>query len=615
MKRFITTLAILLVVMVAGMTALVVLVNPNDFRAYMVRQVEQHNGYRLALNGDLRWHVWPQLSILSGPMTLTAPGASQPVVSAQNMRLDVNLLPLLSHQLSVKQIMLKGAVVRLMPDSDSQRPADAPIGPVDDSDVTRVSDVARGWKFDIAHLRIADSLLVWQQNNGEQLNVRDFNLSLDQTQPRLAHLTFSSRINRDQRELQVSIDSDLNIADYPRRIDAVVNQFDYQLKGADLPQEGVKGSATMKAQWNAASQQFSLADMMLTANDSKLTGSLAGTLGARPQVSADLHAVSLNLDALLGLTQVSPGDATGGDQRSGPAPVIAALPEYDNANSPLNAVDGSIRLAADRLNWRGMQISDVRLDAINKQGLLTVNTFSGRAAEGRFSLPGTVDVRNAVTKVTLQPELNQLSLSPLLNSLELPAKVSGALSMTGRFSGEGLTVDAFKRHWQGRADLSIKDAQFAGLNFQQLIQRAVENSSNKVQGQSSDNQANLQQVQASLALKNGVFDFGKLDAHSGTLNYTGAGSIDVVKRALDIRFGVTVTEGWIGDSTLIQRLQQTPVPLHIYGPWSAINYNLKVDQVLRQQLRDEARDRLKKWMEGNPESDKKDDVKKVLKDL
>jgi len=34
MKRVITTLAILLVVVVTGMSTLVLLVNPNDFRAY-----------------------------------------------------------------------------------------------------------------------------------------------------------------------------------------------------------------------------------------------------------------------------------------------------------------------------------------------------------------------------------------------------------------------------------------------------------------------------------------------------------------------------------------------------------------------------------------------------
>lgn len=126
MKRVITTLAILLVVVVTGMSALVLLVNPNDFRAYMVQQVEQRSGYRLEVSSDLRWHVWPQLSILAGRMSLTAPGASQPMVSAENMRLDVDLWPLLSHQLSVSQVMLKNAIVRVTPDSRAQRARNAP---------------------------------------------------------------------------------------------------------------------------------------------------------------------------------------------------------------------------------------------------------------------------------------------------------------------------------------------------------------------------------------------------------------------------------------------------------------------------------------------------------
>ncbi len=112
-----------------------------------------------------------------------------------------------------------------------------------------------------------------------------------------------------------------------------------------------------------------------------------------------------------------------------------------------------------------------------------------------------------------------------------------------------------------------------------------------------------------------MIDFGTLDARSNLLNYTGAGSVDLVKRALDVRFGVTVTAGWSGDDTLVKRLQQTPVPLRIYGPWSAINYNLKVDDVLRQQLRDEARQRLKEWIGRNPDSDKNSDAKKLLKDM
>lgn len=125
MRRFLTTLMILLVVLVVGLSALVLLVNPNDFRDYMVKQVAARSGYQLQLDGPLRWHVLPQLSILSGRMSLTAQGASQPLVRADNMRLDVALLPLLSHQLSVKQVMLKGAVIQLTPQTEAVRSEDA----------------------------------------------------------------------------------------------------------------------------------------------------------------------------------------------------------------------------------------------------------------------------------------------------------------------------------------------------------------------------------------------------------------------------------------------------------------------------------------------------------
>ena len=59
MRRFLTTLMILLVVLVAGLSALVLLVNPNDFRDYMVKQVAARSGYQLQLDGPLRWHVYP----------------------------------------------------------------------------------------------------------------------------------------------------------------------------------------------------------------------------------------------------------------------------------------------------------------------------------------------------------------------------------------------------------------------------------------------------------------------------------------------------------------------------------------------------------------------------
>lgn len=130
MKRFFTTLIILLVVIAAGLAALILLVNPNDFRDYIVNKVKEDTGYELVMKDDMRWHVWPKLSIITGKMSLTAPDAAEPVVTAENMRLDVELWPLLSHQLSVREVMLDGALLKILPETESKEKKSAPVAPV-----------------------------------------------------------------------------------------------------------------------------------------------------------------------------------------------------------------------------------------------------------------------------------------------------------------------------------------------------------------------------------------------------------------------------------------------------------------------------------------------------
>ena len=609
MKRFITTLAILLVVIVAGMTALVLLVNPNDFRAYMARQVEQRSGYQLTLNGDLRWHVWPQLSILSGPITLTAPGAQQPFVSASNMRLDVKLLPLLSHQLAVKQVLLKEAVIRLTPDSQAQRPDNAPQGPADPASPPPLT---QRWTFDIDNLRIADSLLIWQQSSGEQLNVRDLNLQLTQNQQRHAHLELGSRISRDQRDLQLTMNAEVDLSRYPQHLAATINRLDYQLGGADLPREGVKGQASLQAEWRD-SDAFSLTNLALSLNDSQLNGSASGTLAKRPQIKLDLHAPMLNMDPLLGLQTEGEGAQSVQAQRGGPAPVIAKS-EQNNADSLFNQLDGQLALSVDKLRWRGLAFDNVALQATSDNGLLTLATLTGKADNGQFSLPGSIDFRHPQTQIALTPSLQNIAVAPLLKAFELPPSLSGDLTLNGSFSGAGLSVPAFKHAWQGSADISLKNALMSGLNFQRMIQRAVERSSDRVKASASP-ENDFQQIAGKMSLQKGLLAFVDLSGQTSMLNYSGKGTVNMADKLADMTFGVTVTQGWQGDGELIARLRQTPVPLRIYGPWDNLNYSLQIDQVLRQQLQDEAKKRLKQWSERNPESGKKSSVQKLIKDL
>lgn len=615
MRRILTTLMILLAVIVAGLTSLVLLVNPNDFRAYMVHEVAERSGYQLDLDGPLRWHVWPQLSILSGRMTLTARGAEEPVIRADNMRLDVTLLPLLSHQLQVKQVMLKGAVIQLTPKTEAVRDSSAPVVPHDNTLPLAPED--RGWSYDVRQLQVADSVLFFQHENGEQVTVRDIRLQMEQDENHRATVDFSGRVNRDQRDLALSFSATVQGGDYPHSLKADFTQLSWQLRGAELPPDGINGQGSLQASWQEDDKTLRFDNLNLMANRSTVTGSGSVVLGERPDWSLDLHATTLDLDSLLAQRPPatdSSASQQGQSQTRPLRPVIADSNEREDYQS-LRGFNGRMALSADQLQWRGLNFTQVQSEISNQQGLLTVSKMQGKLDGGQLSLPGTLDARGDTPLATFQPALRNVEIGSLIKAFNYSLNLTGKLSLSGEFSGTRIDADDFRRHWQGQAQLQMADTRTEGLNFQQLVQQAVERSTNVRAQENYDNATRLDSVSSRLTLDNGLVTLNRLQGQSDVMAMTGEGQLDLQKENCDMRFNVRVLGGWKGEGKLIDRLKQTAIPLRIYGEWQSLSYSLQVDQILRKQLQDEAKQRLNDWVERNKGSKDGNDAKKLLDKL
>lgn len=615
MRRLLTTLVILLVVIVAGMSALVLLVNPNDFRAYMVKQVEKKSGYHLQLEGDLRWHVWPQLSIIVGRTALTAPGATAPVVSAENMRLDVKLWPLLSHQLDVKQVMLKGAVIRLTPESEAQQQPGAPVAP---SGSTPVNE-HRAWKLDINKVQIADSLLIWQRTDNDQINVRDLNLELKQDDQRQVYISLSSRVNRNQRDVTFSMVADADMRHYPQQFSANINQFTYKLEGADIPVGGVSGEGTLQASYQHDIQQLLLNQLSFSANNNQLTGSAKATLGDVPDYVINLAADNLNLDTIFGW---EPKSATvsqdTGKQPAVAAPVIAIQADEDVGQDlqALRDFNAQISITANNLVYRAIAVNQLNLQGSNQRGDVQINRLTGSGLGGDFSLPGSLDVTGKKVLASVNPVINHMELGPVLQAAGLPAVMTGKFSLQAQLSGDGLNVESFNRRWKGDVQLSMNNARLEGLNIQQLIQQAVTRSSSDVKGQDRyERYTEVKQLQANLALNRGAMKISNLTADSELISIKGSGALNLPAQQCDMNLAVRVLQGWSGQDNLVRLLQNTDIPLRIYGPWTQLSYQLNVEQLLRGELQQRAKKALNDWAERNQQSRGSKDLKKLIDKL
>ncbi|CNE50583.1 outer membrane assembly protein AsmA [Yersinia mollaretii] len=615
MRRLLTTLIILLVVIVAGMSALVLLVNPNDFRAYMVKQVEKKSGYHLQLEGDLRWHVWPQLSIIVGRTALTAPGATAPIVSAENMRLDVKLWPLLSHQLDVKQVMLKGAVIRLTPESEAQQQPGAPVAPSGSAPINE----HRAWKLDINKVQIADSLLIWQRADNDQINVRDLNLELKQDDQRQVHITLSSRVNRNQRDVTFSMVADADMRHYPQQYSANISQFTYKLEGADMPVGGVSGEGTLQASYQSDIQQLLLNQLSFSANNNQLTGSAKATLGDVPDYAINLAADNLNLDTIFGWQPKSAAVSQDANKQSiVTAPVIAIQADEDVGQDlqALRDFTAQISLTANNLIYREIAVNQLNLQGSNQRGDVQISRLTGSGLGGDFSLPGSLDVTGKKVLASINPVINHMDLGPVLQASGLPMVMTGKFSLQAQLSGDGLNVESFNRRWIGDAQFSMNSARLEGLNIQQLIQQAVTRSSSDVKGQDRyERYTEVKQLQANLALNRGAMKVSNLIADSELIAIKGSGTLNLPAQQCDMNLAVRVMQGWSGQDNLVRLLQNTDIPLRIYGPWTQLNYQLNVEQLLRGELQQRAKKALNDWAERNQQSRGSKDLKKLIDKL
>ena len=172
-------------------------------------------------------------------------------------------------------------------------------------------------------------------------------------------------------------------------------------------------------------------------------------------------------------------------------------------------------------------------------------------------------------RINFQPRLENVEIGTILKAFNYPISLTGKMSLAGDFSGADIDADAFRHNWQGQAHVEMTDTRMEGMNFQQMIQQAVERNGGDV----------------------------KAD------------------QTCDTQFDIRVVGGWNGESKLIDFLKETPVPLRVYGNWQQLNYSLQVDQLLRKHLQDEAKRRLNDWAERNKDSRNGKDVKKLLEKM
>lgn len=115
MKKLSLFIAALLVLVVGAIAALVIFVNPNQFKPLIVEQTKKHTGLELVIDGDIRWTFFPSMGLELGRTELKNPaGFSQAnLFKVERVGIDISVMPLFSNQLHIGNVLLDGAEIYL----------------------------------------------------------------------------------------------------------------------------------------------------------------------------------------------------------------------------------------------------------------------------------------------------------------------------------------------------------------------------------------------------------------------------------------------------------------------------------------------------------------------
>ncbi|PCI33476.1 MAG: hypothetical protein COB54_04020 [Alphaproteobacteria bacterium] len=241
--------------------------------------------------------------------------------------------------------------------------------------------------------------------------------------------------------------------------------------------------------------------------------------------------------------------------------------------SLLSAYDGQARISAASLRYNGYVFENPTFGMVLKDGVITVNDFTGRLFGGDVAMSGSFGGA-AKPKMDITMNLKRASLSQATKSSAGIAPVTGFFDLSGKFSGEGVSQYDMVYSLTGNGKIVASPGLITGIDIPALSSQLSDMSSNgaflKLLGTTlSGGETSYNGGKSTLVAKEGKLQFSPFD-----VDLDGAKSN--VKMAVDL-------VGWKINSTgrlsLIEHPNAPPIGVSVTGDVSNPQVVYKTDRL------------------------------------
>ena len=594
-KKILVILFILILVIVISIVSLIVFVDPNHFRGYISQTVKDKTGYELTIEGDLRWHIWPQVSILTDAVKLSDNGATKPLLTADNMRLDVELLPLFSKNLAIKNVFIKSALINITDESkgDNAKKYTQTLTPPSqpNTDISENKKNVSNWKFSLNKFEIADSTVALQYNN-DLINFRNINLLLEQNNDKNLSIELKGNIDKNQQDLFYSVNANVDLTQFPEKAIIDLKKLDYSYNGIASSNKALKGSATGVFNYQKSPKQLNSQNLVFSVNDNNFTSKINTGFDNKPYVDLQLSSEKLDLTPFLQQNAKSNKDIP--VQQT--SPVVSSVAKDNNQLSILNAFDGKTTINIKEIKANKIIMNNVKLNVDNQDGIATFKDLNFDFANGHITATGTANGKQKTPQIKLNTKVNNINLNSFFTQMDMAYDLDGIFNASGILETNSLTTNKLLESLKGNANIVITNAKLNNINIQNIIESAAAKYGNG--NDKSGNQkkyTEFHKINTNAYLNQGNIELNLLNANSETLDIiSGSGKVGMLNHDLDVNLNIKLLGGWNSKSDTIAKLQKVTIPLRIYGQFSNLRYQLDIAQILSDVFSDKLQQRLDK---------------------
>ena len=613
MRKLMIGAALVLVVLVLAVTAILLFVDPDDYRDDIAERASQQLGREVALSGPMSLKIFPRLAIEISEVSVGNPadfGTAPELARVGVARASVQLWPLLSGQLEVGAVTLEDAALSVVTNATGRSNLEGLMAA--DSEQPRAEPDLSGLTLEALRLRNVE-LVTIDQRTQERGVVRIDSFELDAFQ---AGQASDFRLTATLGDGQVET---LNLTEVSGAVEVSPNlsRLELQRLVAEfvLPEPGITGSLRGAAALDLTGEvpvatlpqlelmvmvdalrlgvtarapvrvvlgdpvQASLDDIRLSLNGEELSGRGTARLGERLQAEFAVSGDRFDLRPLI--------QATGGDAAPSNDPAAPAEPP---ALEALEALDLRFDLALGALVVSdALTLSEVDAQARLQDARLVLMPLDARLLGGRFDGRVEVDFKASPPTVALQPRLSGVAVDQLAGLVTRVAPLRGLGDFDLDLSFSGLSAAEILRSIDGSGSFTVSEGALLGVDLKRLVSEELSTANLDNIRRSFGGSTEFERFGGRMEVRSGVVELPNLDLSASDYGLSGSGQIDLPANQVDYR--VELALGETLNASLPRVVRQAlggRLPLTISGPIGEptvmVDMAGMAERVLRQEL-------------------------------